>query len=51
MAAAENLLLERLSEGDEVPSEEIFTRSKELGIGTHTANAAKKNIPEIKNMW
>ena len=49
MAAAKNLLLELLSEGDEVPSEEIFTRAKELGIGMRTVNAAKKNIPEIKS--
>ena len=49
VTAAENLLLDLLSEGDEVPSEEIFTRAKELGIGMRTVNAAKKNIPEIKS--
>ena len=49
IASAENLLLELLSEGDEIPSEEIFTRAKELGIGMRTVNAAKKNIPEIKS--
>lgn len=49
VTAAENLLLELLSEGDEVPSEEVFTRAKELGISMRTVNAAKKNIPEIKS--
>ena len=46
---AEELIRELLSDGEEVPSEEIFNRAKELGIGMRTVNTAKKNIPEIKS--
>ena len=49
IAMAEELIRELLSDGEEVPSEKIFTRAKELGIGMRTVNAAKKNIPEIKS--
>jgi len=49
IATAEDLIREMLFDGDEVPSEEIFTRAKELGISMRTVNAAKKNIPEIKS--
>ena len=49
IATAEDLIREMLFDGEEVPSEEIFTRAKELGISMRTVNAAKKNIPEIKS--
>lgn len=49
IAIAEELIRELLADGDEVPSEEIFHRAKELGIGMRTVNTAKKNIPEIKS--
>lgn len=50
VAAAEELIRELLSEGDEVPSEEIFSRAKERGISARTVNAAKKNIPGIHSV-
>ena len=49
ITTAEDLIREMLFDGEEVPSEEIFRRAKELGIGMRTVNAAKKNIPEIKS--
>lgn len=48
LATAEELIREILFDGEEVPSEEIFRRAKELGIGIRTVNAAKKNIPGIQ---
>ena len=48
IAMAEELIRELLSDGEEVPSEEIFNRAKELGIGMRTVNAAKKNILGIQ---
>ena len=45
--SAEDLIREMLFDGDEVPSEEIFKRALELGIGARTMNAAKKKIPGI----
>ena len=48
VATAEDLILELLAEGDEVPSEEIFRKAQERGIGARTVNAAKKKIPGIR---
>lgn len=49
-AMAEELIRELLSGGEEVPSEEVFSKAKERGIGERTVNAAKKNIPGIQSV-
>ena len=50
VTAAEELIRELLSGGEEVPSEEVFSKARERGIGVRTVNAAKKNIPGIQSV-
>ena len=49
-AMAEELIRELLSGGEEIPSEEVFSKAKERGISERTVNAAKKNIPGIQSV-
>ena len=46
-AAAEQLILDMLSDGEKVPCETIFSIAASRGISQRTVNQAKKNIPEI----
>ena len=46
-AAAEELIRDLLSDGEQVPCETIFSMAAAKGISQRTVNQAKKNIPEI----
>ncbi len=46
-SAAEQLILDMLSNGEKVPCETIFSMAASRGISQRTVNQAKKNIPEI----
>lgn len=45
---AEELIREMLSDGKEIPCEEIFKAAEQKGISRRTVNEAKKQIPELR---
>lgn len=45
---AEELILEMLSDGKEIPCEEIFKAAEQKGISRRTVNEAKKQISELR---
>lgn len=45
--AAEELIRDMLSDGNEVPAEEIFRTAESKGISRRTVNEAKKKISDI----